>query len=130
MKGHRHALLVLGVAGLTFACSAPVSIAAPTTNDGQELFELRAMGGQAGCVTCHSLVPNREIVGPSLAGLSDRADNRVPGLDGDAYVRQSIVDPRAHVVDGFEPDKMPDSFGDVLTEVQLDALVDYLLEQS
>ena len=88
------------------------------------------MGGQAGCVTCHSLVADRVLVGPSLAGLVDRAAGRVEGLDARAYVRQSIIEPDAHVVEGFDSGKMPQVFGTVLDDVQFDALVDFLLEQA
>ena len=70
------------------------------------------------------------IVGPSMVGVADRAGTRVPGLDGRAYLRQSIVDPDAHVVDGFEEGKMPQIWADILTDVQIDALIDYLLELS
>jgi len=131
MTGHRHLFAALGLTALVFAsCSAPFSTAKPTTTDGEELFELKAMGGQAGCVTCHSLVADRVLVGPSLAGIADRAAGRVEGLDAREYVRQSIVDPDALVIAGFDSGKMPQVFGTVLSDVQLDALIDFLLEQA
>jgi hypothetical protein len=43
-------------------------------------------------------------------------------------VRQSIVDPDAEVVQGFQPGVMPSDFGDELSPAELDALVGYLLE--
>lgn len=110
-------------------CSAPGSNnPAPTTTDGEELFALKAIGGNAGCVTCHSLTPDHVLVGPSLAGVADRAAGRVEGMNAEEYLRQSIVAPAEHVVDTFDANKMPDNYEDILSEEQLDALVSYLKE--
>ncbi len=121
-------LVAIGATGCgTESSGAPVP---PDLVDGQALFELRAIGREPGCVTCHSREPDQLMVGPSLAGLSQRAEGRVAGLDGAAYVRQSIVDPAAFLVAGFADEEMPSSFGRSLTEEQIDALVAYLLELS
>ena len=117
-------LSALGAVG----CGGETVVVPPTTTDGEELFMLRAMGGEPGCVTCHSLAAGSTIVGPSLAGIADRAAGRVGGLDAPSYLEQSIVDPDAFVVDGFESGKMPGVWGDVLSADQIDALVQYLLE--
>ena len=95
--------------------------------DGEALFSQSVLEGQAGCSTCHSLTPDRVIVGPSLANIGAEAGDRVEGLDAEEYIRQSIVDPSAHVVEGFADDQMPSVWGDVLSDAQLTALVDYLL---
>lgn len=125
------ALLVLGLAisSSLAACGADdVSRPLTTSTDGEELFSMRALGGQPGCVTCHSFTPDRTLVGPSLAGISVRAEERVPELEADEYLRASILEPSSYVVDGFDADEMPAEFGQLLSERQLDALVDYLLE--
>ena len=109
-------------------CGGETVVVPPTTTDGEELFMLRAMGGEPGCVTCHSLAEGSTIVGPSLAGVAGRASGRVAGLDGRSYLKQSIVEPDAYVVDGFESGKMPGVWGEVLSPEQVDALVEYLLE--
>jgi hypothetical protein len=44
-------------------------------------------------------------------------------------VRESIVNPDAYVEPGFADDVMPETFSD-LPQQQLDALVDYLVEQA
>ena len=115
--------------GLLVSCGGeeaePVS---PDTTDGGELFALRALGGEPGCVTCHSTEADHVLVGPSLAGVGARAGDRVADLDVESYLRESILDPRAYSVDGFDPDKMPTSFGRILSPDQVDALIDYLLE--
>jgi nitric oxide reductase subunit C len=121
-----HALI--GVMAAACSSSGEPLAVRPELVDGQQLFELRAAGDQPGCVTCHSTTPGLVLVGPSLAGVGARAAGRVEGLDAEAYLRQSILDPRAYVVDEFEPGKMPAAFGQVLTDEQVDALVAYLLE--
>jgi cytochrome c551/c552 len=95
--------------------------------DGEVLFASTVLEGQAGCVTCHSLSPGQVIVGPSLANIGADAGTRVEGLTAEAYLEQSIVDPSAFVVDGFDDGQMPSVWGDVLSDAQIRALVDYLL---
>lgn len=93
---------------------------------GEALFASAVLGGQAGCVTCHSLEPDRVVVGPSLAGVGERAGTRVPGQSAREYLRTSIVMPDSHVVEGFASGRMPSNWMDVLTEAEIDAVVDYL----
>lgn len=67
-----------------------------------------------GCVSCHS-VDGSIIVGPSWAGLfgSDAAmaDGTTITVD-ENYIRESILNPNAEVVQGFNPDVMPGNFAD------------------
>jgi nitric oxide reductase subunit C len=104
------------------SCGGGGDVAVP----GQDLFASAVLGGQAGCVTCHSLEPERVVVGPSLAGVGERAATRVPGQSARDYLRTSIVMPDSHVVEGFDPGRMPSNWGDVLSDAEIDALVDYL----
>jgi cytochrome c oxidase subunit 2 len=85
---------------------------------GRALFESR------GCQSCHAGDSPR---GPSLVGL---ADGRVALADGsetiadDAYLRESILDPRARIVRGYEP-LMP-TFQGLVTEEQVMELIAYI----
>lgn len=67
-----------------------------------------------GCSGCHTTGTNK-LVGPGLAGISSK---------GDDYIRQSIVDPSAVLVDGFA-NLMPTTFAS-LKESDLEDLVAYL----
>jgi mono/diheme cytochrome c family protein len=96
--------------------------------NGEELFAQSVIGSQAGCRTCHSLEPGVTLVGPSMAGIGGLAETRVPDMSADEYLRQSILEPDAYVVEGFPAGTMPKVWGDVLTEEQVDQLVDYLLQ--
>ncbi|RME06603.1 MAG: cytochrome c [Anaerolineae bacterium] len=101
------------------ACGGGGSSAQDPAALGKELFNQQVIGTQPGCVTCHSLEPGVVIVGPSLAGIASRAD--------EAYIRESILDPNAQVVEGFPADTMPNVWGDELTPEQVDQLVAFLL---
>jgi predicted small secreted protein/cytochrome c551/c552 len=81
------------------------------------------IAAQVGCTACHSLLEGEENVGPSLAGVGPSLAGI--GTRGDAgYIRESILEPNAVLVEGFSADVMPNV---LLTEAQLDQLVDYLL---
>lgn len=89
------------------------------TAAGKALFAETVIGTQAGCITCHSLTPDEVIVGPSMAGIGARAD--------EAYIRESILDPNATLVEGYPADTMPNVWGTELSGEQVDQLVAYLL---
>jgi cytochrome c oxidase subunit 2 len=82
---------------------------------GEELFTSN------GCAGCHTLKAAGATakVGPDLGKLGD--------VDA-AFIRRSMVDPNADVTKGYEPNIMPQDFGDKLSKEELDALVKYLLE--
>lgn len=97
---------------------------APGVAAGREVFERRSLGA---CGVCHSVEPNDDGVGPSLSGVADRAGDRVPGSDAEAYLRESVLDPDAYVVEGYRSGQMLDIYEDRLSDEQIDALVEYLL---
>ena len=53
------------------------------------------------CGACHSTGDNK-VVGPGLAGVYARAGSRT-SLDADAYIEESLRDPSAFLVDGYDP---------------------------
>lgn len=85
-----------------------------------------------GCSKCHSLDGSVQspppVAAPSFQDISKRAGERVPGLSAVEYLRQSIVDPSAYMVEGFG-DYMPKGFRFLLSEEDVDALVAFLLTQ-
>jgi mono/diheme cytochrome c family protein len=82
----------------------------------------------AGCAGCHTFSPagSNGTIGPNLDQLKTQAGKLVPGKSADEYIRESIEDPSAYIVKGF-PNAMP-SFKGRLTDQQIKALVDYLLQ--
>ena len=85
-----------------------------------------------GCSFCHTLDGSEKVAtarAPSWQGISGRAGDRVPGLSAEEYLRESIVDPAAYIVDGYLPDSMPKGFKILLSEEDIDSLVAFLLTQ-
>jgi cytochrome c2 len=80
----------------------------PDIANGQDKFK------GLGCSGCHTTGSDK-LVGSGLRGV---------GSKGDDYVRQSIVDPAAVVVDGYS-DLMPKSFAS-LKESDIEDLIGYL----
>jgi cytochrome c oxidase subunit 2 len=74
------------------------------------------------CGTCHALADagTTAEVGPDL-------DKALAGKNAD-FIRKSIVDPNAEIAPGFQPNVMPGNFGELLSQQQLDSLVEYLLD--
>ena len=91
---------------------------------GEILFNSGARNAPA-CAACHR--NDASGLGPSLRGLRSVAVSRVEELDAEAYIRQSIVDPAAYVVEGFNAEYMPRNYDDALTDAEIDALVAYVL---
>ncbi len=96
---------------------------------GQELYNGTTIGAASspGCITCHSLEEGIRIVGPSHAGLGSRAGTVVTGQSAAEYLKESIVEPDAHITEGFAPGTMYGNYANELTDEQIDALVAYLL---
>ena len=94
---------------------------------GEELFNQLTVDVQPGCVTCHSLTPDTVVVGPSLAGVATRAETRIDGTSAEDYIRQSILEPNAYIVEGFQPDVMVQVWAETLTPEQVDNVTAYLL---
>lgn len=96
---------------------------------GEELYKGQTIGSASspGCVTCHSLEEGVTLVGPSHAGVGARAGTLVAGMSAEEYLRESILDPNAHIVDGFSPGVMYQNYGNELTTEEVDALVAYLM---
>lgn len=90
---------------------------------GQDLFS----SSRVGCGVCHSLTPDVELVGPSLAGVGLVAGDRISGTTAAEYLYESIVAPDSYVVDGYPAGQMLDIYEEELSEAEIDALVAYLL---
>lgn len=94
---------------------------------GQQLFQ------QFGCATCHLLDQQGRC--PILRGLYNKPVQLNDGrtvLADDAYIRESILDPNAKIVAGFEPNVMPNFKGQVSEEnvIQLIAFIKSLSPQT
>jgi hypothetical protein len=61
------------------------------------------MVGKGLCLTCHTIGKTGALRFPDLAGVAGRATSRVPGLSDVEYFAQTLYEPEAFIVPGFNP---------------------------
>ena len=106
--------------------------------------DIRALGEHVfftatpGCNACHSLAPGADMAGPTMAGLTTRAEQVInsPDYQGDAtdvegYIRESIIAPSVHIVPGQMYSAggtsfMPTGYDQSLTAEQIEQLTAFL----
>ncbi len=115
------------------ATEPPATTQAATAGDPERGREIWDTGGDVlsgPCSNCHSLDGSVQLGGrgaPTWQGVSGRAGDRVPGLSAAEYLRESIVDPTAYIVEGYLGRMQ--SFEFLLSEEDIDSLVAFLLTQ-
>ncbi|MCS7249222.1 MAG: cytochrome c [Anaerolineales bacterium] len=125
-------LCLMVVPGL-FSCSSPVSTQDRTQSDlvqrGKAIFEMTMIGESKapGCVVCHSLEPGKNLVGPSLAGIATYAQTAMPGVSAEAFLRQAILEPDKHLMEGYPAGVMYSNYGKDLSQEEIEALVAFML---
>ena len=67
-------------------------------------------------------------IGPDLDNLKEAAETA--GMPLEDFIRESIVDPNAYLPPGFNPPSAMPSFKDTIPPADLDALVQYLAENT
>jgi Cytochrome c len=65
---------------------------------GREIME-----GKGLCRTCHTIGQTGALRFPDLEGIAVRAANRIPGMSDVEYLAQSMYEPNAYIVQGFNP---------------------------
>ncbi|HEY4786147.1 MAG TPA: cytochrome c oxidase subunit II [Bacteroidales bacterium] len=106
------------------AVTATTGAAAKKSYPGQDLIK------QNGCVACHSIDGSR-IVGPSFKGIyGTKTAVLVNGkeeqvLVDDSYILESVYEPNAKIVKGFQPNLMQ-SFKSTLTKDQVKEIAEYI----
>lgn len=114
---------------------APTAVPQPTATprpiDGETAEEIML---NAGCGACHKIgsIGEAHKVGPDLTYIGLTAGERVPGMSGEEYIRQSILEPNAYLAPECPnspclPNIMPQNFHLRLTDQQLEVLVEYLM---
>jgi nitric oxide reductase subunit C len=128
-------ILVSGVALRGLPGTPTVATSEDRVSRGRTLFN-----GAGICASCHSLEPGVTLMGPSLAGVARRAEERIrdPQYRGTArmaaeYLVESIVNPSAFIPPGGVYSSaqgvsfMPKTLQETLTPEQVQDLVAYLL---
>src|SRR5215813_15243512 len=95
---------------------------------GQDIFY-----GKGTCALCHEIGKKGERC-PDLAGVGERADTRIKeerykgkATNGAEYIVESVMDPTAYVVEGYQPSMPP--VGRQLNDLELVAVVSFLQSQ-
>lgn len=100
--------------------AAPPPTAAPD-NPGESI------AADTGCLACHT-TDGTDSVGPTWLGLTGSERPLESGdtvVADDPYLEESIVDPKAKIVAGFDP-LMPETYSDQLSEQEIRDLVTYI----
>ncbi len=84
-----------------------------------------ALVEQRACTACHREGAVNHIA-PAYDGIADRAATRRPPMTAAAYIYESITNPLAYVVEGYNP-SMPQNFSQQLSDQELGDIIAYLL---
>ncbi len=100
--------------------------AASASDDGDVSVERgETVAQDNGCMTCHS-TDGAKLVGPTwqnLYGSEKTFDDGSTATADEEYLRESIVEPSAKVVEGFPPSMVP---YDYLSDSEINSLVAYI----
>lgn len=132
------AFIVIVVVAIAFFAASIPQLESPApevlqiTGDlsGQELADLGEtvfQSSEGGCLACHAL--GREgLRAPDLDGIGAAAAGRVSGQSAEQYLRESIVNPCAFVIEGYDC-IMPQTLLQTLGPAKVTALVAFLQSQ-
>lgn len=80
------------------------------------------------CLACHNLTVDEGAgLGPNVAGLSTVAGSRVAGQSAAEYLRSSLLNTDAYLVEGYQEGIMYRGYADILTPQEIEDLVAYML---
>jgi mono/diheme cytochrome c family protein len=82
---------------------AEVAMRADLTTADMVTVGREIMEGKGLCMTCHTIGKTGALRFPDLDGIGSRAQSRVPGLSDVDYLAESMYEPNAFVVPGFNP---------------------------
>lgn len=82
-----------------------------------------------GCNACHNVNGDPGGIGPTWKGVYEHEVELADGttvIADEAYLKQSIVAPASQVVAGYNGALMPATYGSVLSEDQINAIIEYI----
>ena len=124
--------LVVGAVALSLSLGAVVSACGSGTSSGSGVTLSTAgergqtIAKEQGCVNCHT-PDGKKAIGPTwkgLAGSTVTLDDGTKVVADDAYLRNSILQPKNQIVDGYSSG-MPIYDGE-LSDAELDDLIAYI----
>ena len=83
----------------------------------------------AHCNRCHAARGHKaaEVEGPDLTGIGAVGPEKRGGMDGEEYIRESVLVPAAVTAEGYEALSRTEPCGAVPSQTELDGLVAFLL---
>ncbi len=114
-----HSSELLLIVDYLLTLPAPDPSAVPDEDDGPITDAIGVIDEYA-CAGCHDLEGSEADLGPKLNGIGVRMNRE--------QLTVAIVDPNAEITEGYEPDMMPDYFGDDMTEGEMTLILDYLIK--
>jgi mono/diheme cytochrome c family protein len=135
LSTYRRVLLVAAVV-LLAACASPSQ--PPTDEGGPNPDPTAGMTGGSvsngrqvflsrGCAACHTIQGVQGAagtIGPNLTNVASATGERKPNMSAEDYLRESITEPDAYIVQGFRRGAMPKL---PLNARQVDDLVAFLM---
>lgn len=106
---------------------AAVSVASGDPVKGKEHYETIRSEVNFACITCHYANSEAQLIGPGLLNIGTRAETRVAGESAYEYIHTSIVNPSAYVVEGYPDQLMPQVYGELWTEEEINDIIAYLM---
>ncbi len=98
-----------------------------------DIASVEAIRSKYACAGCHSDVKDTQNkVGPSWYNLGNEAVEREDGVSPALYLYESIVEPRAFIVEGYESNSqaMPANFIEQMSEAEIATVVKFILTQT
>jgi mono/diheme cytochrome c family protein len=89
--------------------------------NGETLVNSAALG----CAACH-IIAAQSGVAPPFAGVATVAATRNPDLSATAYLYESIINPAAYLVEGYQ-NSMPANFSSRISDEEMGDILAYLL---
>jgi len=113
----------------------PTATPLPSTASPEERGKAIFLSDKTACKACHAIDTEpaaKGLVGPNLTHIGTEAGTLVPGQSAEEYIRTSIVNPNAFIAPKCPTgpctaNVMPPTFGQQLSQQELDDLVAYLL---
>ncbi|GAB4483353.1 MAG: hypothetical protein Kow0088_26520 [Anaerolineales bacterium] len=134
MKPHYSQIVLFVLVAIALTACSSKETSQPQANldpvqRGKALFEMNMIGENKapGCSVCHSLEPGKTLVGPSLAGIATYAQTAIAGMDAENFLRQAILEPDRHLMEGYPAGVMYPNYGQDLSQEEIDALVAFML---
>ena len=123
--------VVLGI-GLWLFSGEPIGAGSPGSTtpiavDSESAARGETLAAESGCLACHA-IDGTAGTGPTFKGLAEASRPLESGesvIADHAYLFNSIVDPLAQIVAGFEA-VMPTTYSETLTEDEINDLVEYI----